>query len=92
MVLGISPDSQKSHAKFKRKRQLTYPLLVDEEHRVAELYGTWQEKLFWGRKYWGVVRSTFIVAPDGTVAKAMRKVDAEGHAAEVAGALEQLKG
>ena len=91
VVLGVSPDSQKSHAKFKRKRQLTYPLLVDEEHRVAESYGVWQEKLFWGRRYMGVVRTTFLVDPQGRVARVFEKVNPEGHAAEVAGALREAQ-
>jgi thioredoxin-dependent peroxiredoxin len=90
IVLGISPDSAKSHRKFKEKFQLTYPLLVDEEHTVAERYGVWGEKMLYGRKYMGVMRTTFIIGRDGKVAKVFEKVKPEEHAIEVAEAVAEL--
>ena len=92
MVLGISPDSPKSHRKFKEKHQLTYTLLADVEHAVAEQYGVWQEKSMYGRKYWGVARTTFIIDADGRIAKVFEKVKPDGHAAEVAAVVEGLHG
>jgi len=90
VVLGISPDSARKHRNFKKKYELPFTLLVDAEHQVAEAWGLWVEKLFWGRKYWGVARTTFIIAPDGTVAKIFEKVDPAGHASDVATALKAL--
>jgi peroxiredoxin Q/BCP len=90
VVLGISPDSAKSHRKFKEKFQLTYPLLVDEEHKVAEKYGVWGEKMLYGRKYMGVMRTTFIIGRDGRIAKVFEKVKPEEHAVEVAEAVAGL--
>ena len=90
VVLGISPDSARKHRNFKKKYELPFTLLVDAEHQVAEAWGLWVEKLFWGRKYWGVARTTFIIAPDGTVAKIFEKVDPAGHARDVATALKAL--
>ena len=90
MVFGISPDSAKSHAKFRKKYALPYNLLVDEEHRLADKYGIWQEKSLYGVKYWGVVRTTIIVDANGTIAKIFPKVKVEGHALEVADAVAKL--
>jgi thioredoxin-dependent peroxiredoxin len=90
-VLGISPDTWRKHRNFKKKYDLTYPLLADEEHRVAEAYGVWVEKLFWGRKYWGVARTTFIVDGQGRIAKVFENVKPENHAGEVAEAVAALK-
>ena len=84
VVLGVSPDGVPSHVKFKRKYALPYTLLADTEHAVAEAYGVWQEKSMYGRKYWGVARTTYVVAPDGTVAHVFEKVQPEGHGDEVA--------
>jgi thioredoxin-dependent peroxiredoxin len=83
VVLGISPDGEASHAKFRAKYGLPFPLLADEGHQVSETYGVWKQKKFAGREYMGVERSTFVVAPDGTVAGAMRKVDPKTHAHDV---------
>jgi thioredoxin-dependent peroxiredoxin len=83
VVLGVSPDGEASHAKFKAKYGLPFLLLADEGHKVSEAYGVWKEKSFAGRTYMGVDRSTFVVAPDGTVAKVMRKVDPKTHADDV---------
>lgn len=84
MVLGVSPDGVASHAKFKRKHQLPYTLLADTEHAVAESYGVWQEKSMFGLKYMGNARTTFVVAPDGTVAHVFEKVKPDDHGDEVA--------
>ena len=89
-ILGISPDSVKSHVKFRDKFQLPFPLLADVGHHVADSYGTWQEKSMYGKKYWGVARTTFVIGPDGRIAKVFEKVKAEGHAAEVADVVAKL--
>jgi peroxiredoxin Q/BCP len=83
VVLGISPDGEASHAKFKAKFGLPFTLLADPDHAVSEAYGVWKQKSFAGRKYMGVERSTFVVAPSGTVARVMRNVDPKAHAADV---------
>ena len=90
VILGISPDGVKSHQKFRQKFSLPYRLLADEEHRVAEAYQVWKEKSMYGRKYMGIERSTFVVAKDGTIAHAFRKVKPEGHADEVGEAVSML--
>jgi thioredoxin-dependent peroxiredoxin len=79
-VLGVSPDSAASHRKFKEKYGLNFPLLVDADHEVAEAYGVWKEKSMYGRKYWGIERSTFLIDEKGRVEKAWRKVRPKGHA------------
>jgi peroxiredoxin Q/BCP len=83
VVLGISPDDASSHVKFKAKYELPFTLLADPEHEIAERYGTWSEKRYRGRTYWGVNRTTFVVAADGTVAKVMHKVKPDTHADDV---------
>jgi peroxiredoxin Q/BCP len=80
VVLGVSPDSIASHRKFRDKFGLNYPLLADEDHRVAEAYGVWKEKTMYGRKSMGIERSTFLIDEDGTIQEAWRKVSAKGHA------------
>jgi peroxiredoxin Q/BCP len=87
VVLGVSPDDVKSHQKFKRKFGLPYRLLADTEHKVAERYGVWQEKSMYGRKYWGNVRTTFLIDAKGKVVEVFEKVKPEGHADEVAARL-----
>jgi peroxiredoxin Q/BCP len=87
VVLGVSPDGVKSHDKFKGKYQLPFPLLADEDHAVAEAYGAWGEKSMYGRKYHGILRTTFIIGTDGKVEKVFQKVKPKGHAAEVLAAL-----
>ena len=79
VLLGISPDSPASHAKFRAKFDLPYPLLADEGHVVAEQYGVWVEKSMYGKKYMGVERSTFIIGPDGTLEHVLRKVKPGEH-------------
>ena len=83
VVLGVSPDPLRSHEKFRDKHGLNFPLLVDDDHAVAEAYGVWKEKSMYGRKYMGIERSTFVISPDGRVAQAQRKVKAKGDAARV---------
>ena len=90
VVMGISPDSQKSHQKFKAKYELPYPLLVDEGHLVADAYDIWKEKTLYGMKYWGVERTTVIISRDGRVARIMRKVKVPGHVQEVEQAVREL--
>lgn len=90
VILGISPDSARKHRNFKKKYDLPFTLLVDAGHAVAERYGVWVEKTFWGRNYFGVERSTFIIGPDGKLRVIFRKVKPEGHAIAVADALKGL--
>ena len=87
VVLGVSPDDVKRHVKFKKKYDLPFTLLADPKHEVAERYGVWGEKRFAGRNYWGVNRTTFVVAPDGTVAKVLHRVKPDTHADDVLAAL-----
>jgi peroxiredoxin Q/BCP len=87
VVLGVSPDSPAQHAAFREKYGLPFTLLADEQHEVAELYGTWVEKSMYGKTYLGVERSTFVIDADGTVVKVMRNVKPDTHAAEVLAAL-----
>jgi thioredoxin-dependent peroxiredoxin len=87
VVLGISPDDEQKHVKFKEKYDLPFTLLADPEHEVAERYGTWGEKRYMGKTYWGVSRTTFLIAPDGTVAKILRDVKPDTHADDVLAAL-----
>lgn len=94
VVLGVSPDDPASHARFRDKYGLPFILLADVDHRVAESYGVWQLKTSYGRSQMGVVRSTFLIDPDGRIARVWPKVKADGHAAEVLAALgeEQARG
>jgi peroxiredoxin Q/BCP len=87
VVLGVSPDGIASHEKFRKKHRLPFPLLSDVEHSVAEAYGAWGEKSMYGRKYHGILRSTFIIDEGGRLAKIFMKVKPKGHAAEVLAAL-----
>jgi len=88
VILGVSPDSSASHAKFKIKFKLTFPLLSDSEKSVVQAYGVWKEKSMYGRKYMGVERTTFIIDGDGRIAKIFPKVRVPGHSAEILEALE----
>jgi thioredoxin-dependent peroxiredoxin len=83
VVLGVSPDGVGSHAKFKRKFELPFPLLADEDHAVAEAYGVWGEKSMYGRKYMGILRTTFVIDEAGRISHVFEKVKPKGHAAEV---------
>jgi peroxiredoxin Q/BCP len=86
-VWGISPDGSGSHAAFRAKYGLPFTLLSDGDHAVAERYGAWGEKTNYGKTYLGIIRSSWLVGPDGTVAAAWPKVKADGHAAQVLAAL-----
>ena len=89
-VLGVSPDDVASHARFRDKFGLNFPLLADPEHRVAEAYGAWREKNLYGRKSMGIQRSTFLIGPDGVVRRAWPKVAVDGHDDEVLAALDEI--
>ena len=82
-VLGVSPDTQTSHLKFKAKFSLPFQLLSDPDHRVAEMYGAWGEKKAYGRTYMGIIRSTFVVDETGYILKVFPKVKPAEHAKEV---------
>jgi peroxiredoxin Q/BCP len=82
-VLGVSPDSAVSHAKFKKKHGLEFALAADESKTMLEAYGVWVEKSMYGRKYMGVERTTFLIGADGRIARIWRKVKVPGHADEV---------
>jgi peroxiredoxin Q/BCP len=89
VVLGVSPDDEASHVRFKEKYSLLFTLLADPDHKTAEDYGVWVEKNTYGQKRMGIKRSTFVIDADGNVARAMYGVKPEGHADEV---LEVLPG
>ena len=83
VVLGVSPDDERSHVKFKEKYELPFTLLADADHAVADQYGVWGEKKYAGKSYMGVIRSTFVIGPDGRVEKAFYNVKATGHVAKL---------
>ena len=89
-ILGVSPDSVRSHDRFKAKHGITIQLASDADHTVAALYGVWVKKSRFGRDYMGVERSTFLVGPDGRVSQMWRKVSAQGHAEAVLEAARRL--
>ena len=89
-VIGISPDSVKSHDKFKAKYDLPFPLASDEDGKVCEAYGTWVEKSMYGRKYMGIERATFLIDGEGVVRRVWRKVKVPGHVEEVLAAAKEL--
>lgn len=91
-VIGISPDDEKSHERFARKHDLNFLLLADPEKKVLENYGVWQEKSMYGRKYMGVVRTTYLIDPAGEVAHRWDKVKVPDHAADVRAKLVELRG
>ena len=82
-VIGVSPDSIKSHKSFKEKQSLNFILLSDPEHKLAEKFEVWKEKSMYGRKYMGIERSTFIIDKSGNIEKEWRKVKVKGHVDEV---------
>ncbi len=89
-VVGVSPDSAASHERFKRKHDLRFPLAADPGRSVIDAYGVWKEKSMYGRKYFGVERSTFLIDRAGRIAKVWRKVKVPGHADEVLAAAKAL--
>jgi peroxiredoxin Q/BCP len=91
IVLGISPDSPKKHRNFIEKKELKITLLADEEKEVCQLFGVWQLKKNYGREYMGVVRSTFIIDPDGKIAAKWEKVRVKGHVEAVKEKLAELQ-
>jgi peroxiredoxin Q/BCP len=91
VVWGVSPQGAASKRAFREKFQLPFTLLADESHEVADAWGVWVEKQNYGKTYWGVARATFLVGPDGRIAKAWPKVKPEGHAAEVLAALDEAR-
>jgi peroxiredoxin Q/BCP len=90
VVLGVSPDPVEAVKKFADKQSLNFRLLADEDHAVCDLYGVWGEKTNYGRTYWGAQRSTFIIDPDGTVAKVFPKVSPKTHDEVVLKALGEM--
>jgi thioredoxin-dependent peroxiredoxin len=91
VVIGMSPDSAKKHAKFRAKQRLSVELVADESTDTLQAYGVWAEKSMYGRKYMGVVRSTFLIDANGKIAKVWEKVSVPGHAEEVLAATQALK-
>jgi thioredoxin-dependent peroxiredoxin len=87
VVLGVSPDSETSHVRFKQKYGLPFTLLADPEHKVADDYGVWAEKSYAGKTYWGVERSTSVIDADGSIARVMRRVKPDTHVEQVLEAL-----
>ncbi len=89
VILGVSPDTSKSHAKFKQKFNLPFPLLADAEHKIAEAYGVWGPKKFMGREFMGILRTTFLIGPNGDILKVFENVKPNGHSAQVLDALKE---
>jgi peroxiredoxin Q/BCP len=87
-ILGVSPDSVKSHVKFKEKYGLPFPLLADEDHEVCELYDVWALKKFMGREYMGVLRTTYLIDAEGQIVQVFEKVKPSDHSAELLAALD----
>ncbi len=90
VVFGVSILDEASKAKFASKYSVTFPLLADADHEVAEKYGVWQQKINYGKSYMGVVRTTYLIGPDGKVAKRWDNVKVDGHAEEVLAAVNDL--
>ena len=90
VVIGVSPDDLKSHAKFKEKHKLDLTLVSDESKAMLEAYGVWAEKSMYGRKYMGVERTTYLIDPHGRIARVWEKVKVPGHAEEVLAAVEAM--
>lgn len=91
-VLGVSPDSLESHKQFQENHGLPFPLIADEDHQLAQVYGAWGEKQIYGKSVVGLIRSTFIIDPQGRIAEEMRNVKATGHAERVRKRLSELQG
>lgn len=90
-VFGLSADDRESHQKFAAKHHLTFPLLVDPDRKVLEAYGAWGEKTTFGRKHMGVHRTTYLIDPEGKIARVWERVKPAGHAQEVREAIEELR-
>jgi peroxiredoxin Q/BCP len=89
-VLGVSPDDVASHAKFRDKYDLNFPLLADPDHKVAEKFGSWREKNMYGKKSMGIVRSTFLIDAAGVIQRVWKSVKVDGHDAAVIEAVKEL--
>ncbi len=89
-IVGVSPDSEKSHCKFIEKHNLSLELLSDPDHEIAEAYGAWGLKKFMGKEYMGIIRSTFLINPEGSLAYVWSKVRVKNHALNVLNTLEEL--
>ncbi|MDX6554752.1 MAG: thioredoxin-dependent peroxiredoxin [Miltoncostaeaceae bacterium] len=89
-VIGVSPDPERKVKRFHDKRSLNFTLLADADHAVTDLYGVWAEKSMYGKKYWGALRSTFVIDPDGVVARVFPKVSPKTHDDGVLAALGEL--
>lgn len=89
-IFGISADSVESHVKFRAKQRIPHRLLADTDHRVSEAYGVWRLKSFMGKKYMGIARTTFVIGPDGRIARVFEGVDPKSHGDEIADALKAL--
>ncbi len=90
VILGVSPDSPESHAKFKKKFNLPFPLLADEGHKICDAYGVWGPKKFMGKSYEGVLRTTFLIDAEGKIARVFEEVRPAEHSTEVLEALKAL--
>lgn len=90
VVLGVSPDDDASHARFRDKYKLNFPLLADKDHKVAEKYGAWREKNMYGKKSMGIQRSTYLIDARGKIAKLWKRVKVDGHDQQVLDALAEL--
>ena len=91
VILGVSPDTSKSHTKFITKYELPFTLLADPEHDVLKLYGVWAPKKSFGREYEGVLRTTFLIGEDGKIMKVFKKVKPAAHSAEILAALDEIE-
>lgn len=91
VILGVSPDTPESHAKFKAKHGLPFSLLADPEHKVCEMYGVWGRKKSMGREYDGVFRTTFLISPQGTILEVFENVQPANHSAEILATLKGMK-
>jgi peroxiredoxin Q/BCP len=89
-ILGVSPDSSKSHANFRTKYELPFTLLADPEREVIKMYGAWGLKKMYGREYEGILRTTFLIGEDGNILKVFEKVKPANHSAEILAALEDF--
>jgi peroxiredoxin Q/BCP len=87
VIVGVSPDSIATHGKFRDKQKLNFLLLSDPDHAVAETYGAWGDKVLYGRKFKGIIRSTFVIDGKGRIAQARYKISPKGHATDILGAL-----
>jgi peroxiredoxin Q/BCP len=90
VILGVSPDDEASHEKFKKKYKLPFTLLADKDHKICELYGVWGEKSMFGKKYYGVIRSTFVIDAEGKIGSVFEKVKAKENNEKVLDALNEM--